>query len=433
MKASQSQLALFDVSPFLAPAPITVHHAPPADYSVPGLSMTPEIGAILALDCPVAIGVSGGKDSSVAAIKTVEYLDTIGHRGERILIHADLGRIEWAMSVKICQQLADRLNVELVTVRRPKGDMVDRWLQRWDDNLTRYTSLSCVRLIMPWSSAAWRFCTSELKSAIIAKELVKRFPGRQIVSAIGIRGQESPARAKTPVSQVNKRLTSIRQGTSGMDWNPIFNYTEEQVWATHHLYGLPIHEAYSVYGTSRVSCSYCVLARDADLLAATACVENQEVYRELADLEIRSTFGFKENTWLGDIRPDLLSDEQRAGLVEAKSKAARREAIESQIPAHLLFSEGWPQVMPTYAEACLLAKIREQIGQLINVPMNFISAEEILIRYEKLIATNEAKKALKAIAEAKKKIKTGGIPPAKKPVVLQQAEPPTILDLFSCY
>lgn len=432
MQVPPSQLALFDVSPFLAPAPITVHQAPPADYTLPGLSMTPEISALLARNCPVAVGVSGGKDSSVAAIKTVEYLDAIGHRGERILIHADLGRIEWAMSATICQQLADRLKVELITVRRAKGDMVDRWLQRWDDNLSRYTSLSCVRLIMPWSSAAWRFCTSELKSAVIARELVNRFPSQQIVSAIGIRGQESPARAKTPVSQINKRLTSVQQGTSGMDWNPIFAYSQEQVWAAHHLYQLPIHEAYSVFGTSRVSCSFCVLARDADLLAATACVENQDVYRELVELEIRSTFGFKENAWLGDIRPDLLSEGQREGLVGAKAKAAQREALESQIPTHLLFSEGYPQVMPTFAEACRLAEIRTQVGELINVPMDFISAEEILIRYEQLMATNEAKKALKATAEAKRTKKVGGVPTTQKGVILKKAAPPKFYDLFVC-
>ena len=41
-----------------------------------------------------------------------------------------------------------------------------------------------------------RFCTSELKTAVICRELVKRFPGRQILSVTGIRRQESAGRAK---------------------------------------------------------------------------------------------------------------------------------------------------------------------------------------------------------------------------------------------
>ena len=89
--------------------------------------------------------------------------------------------------------------------------------------------------------------------------------------------------------------------------------------------------------------------------------------------------------------------------------------------------------MPTYAEACLLAEVRTQIGELMNVQMDFISAEEVLIRYEKLIAINQAKKALKAIAEAKKMLKQGTTPPANQTETLIKEERPKQLDVFACY
>ena len=55
--------------------------------------------------------------------------------------------------------------------------MMKRWLKRWTNNLARYRSMACVKLILPWSTPGMRFCTSELKSAPIASALVKRFPG----------------------------------------------------------------------------------------------------------------------------------------------------------------------------------------------------------------------------------------------------------------
>lgn len=62
------------------------------------VARTAEIGALLSRDAVVAIGVSGvsgGKDSDACALATAAYLDQVGHRGPRLLIHADLGSVEW--------------------------------------------------------------------------------------------------------------------------------------------------------------------------------------------------------------------------------------------------------------------------------------------------------------------------------------------------
>jgi 3'-phosphoadenosine 5'-phosphosulfate sulfotransferase (PAPS reductase)/FAD synthetase len=135
-----------------------------------GVETNPEVDALVAAGAPVAIGVSGGKDSCVAAIATVEHLDQVGHTGPRILIHSDLGSVEWRDSLPTCERLAARLGLELVVVRRAAGDMLSRWETRWENSKRRYADLSCVRVILPWSTPAMRFCTSELKSAVIAAE-----------------------------------------------------------------------------------------------------------------------------------------------------------------------------------------------------------------------------------------------------------------------
>src|SRR5256885_14853862 len=117
-------------------------------HSFPGLETTPMIDSLIASGSPVAVGISGGKDSDVAAFETQRYLRELGHTGPRLLIHSDLGRIEHTDSMPACQRLADRLGLELVVVRRQSGDMMDRWLQRYHDNVKRYQDLLCVKLVL---------------------------------------------------------------------------------------------------------------------------------------------------------------------------------------------------------------------------------------------------------------------------------------------
>src|SRR5690349_8220064 len=123
----------------------------------PSIATTPLIDSLIASHAPVAIGVSGGKDSDVAAFAVLYALAAAGHIGPQILIHSDLGRVEHADSLPACERLASRLGLELVVVRRKAGDLMDRWLVRWQNNLERYRQLQCVKLILPWSTPAMRF------------------------------------------------------------------------------------------------------------------------------------------------------------------------------------------------------------------------------------------------------------------------------------
>src|SRR5690348_11013992 len=111
--------------------------------------LTPiEIDVALSLNAPVAVGVSGGKDSCAVAIAVSEHLTAIGHTGPKILIHSDLGMVEWKDSLPTCERISKRIGWELVTVRRAAGGMMERWEQRWKNNVARYANLECVKLIL---------------------------------------------------------------------------------------------------------------------------------------------------------------------------------------------------------------------------------------------------------------------------------------------
>jgi 3'-phosphoadenosine 5'-phosphosulfate sulfotransferase (PAPS reductase)/FAD synthetase len=358
----------------------------------PELETTPVITDLIAHHAPVAIGVSGGKDSDVAAFEVKAYLEAVGHKGPVLLIHSDLGRIEHKDSLPTCERLASRLGLDLIVVRRKAGDLMDRWLVRWQNNVERYSQLLCVKLILPWSTPSMRFCTSELKTAIICRDLVERYPRQMILSVSGIRRQESTTRALAPICAPQSKLTSKTFGTQGYDWYPLLPWTLEQVLAYHQYCSFPLHEAYTKYGMSRVSCAYCILAGLADLIASATNPETHDIYREMVALEVTSAFSFQSGRWLGDVAPHLLSEEMLAGLKEAKRRAAMREQIERRIPSHLQYKKGWPTVMPTYQEAVLLSEARRTVADLMHFMLHYIEPDAILDRYAELMAKSAAKR-----------------------------------------
>jgi hypothetical protein len=122
-----------------------------------------------------------------------------------------------------------------------------------------------------------------------------------------------------------------RKAAKALAWNAIIDWRLPEVLSIARDAGLAPHEAYAVYGASRVSCAYCIMSTAEDLLAATRCTDNREVYRTLVELEAESTFAFQGARWLGDVAPSLLSEELRSRLLDAKATAEERRRIESVI------------------------------------------------------------------------------------------------------
>lgn len=354
------------------------------------VALTPEVESMLAAGAAVAVGVSGGKDSVACALAVARHLESISYTGPRILITADLGRIEWEDSISSCRRLAAHLGWELVVVRRKAGDMIARWETRWENNVSRYANLEMVKLLHPFSSSVWRFCTSELKVAPITSELRRRFPSLPILNVTGIRWQESTARSKMPIYAVSDKLS--RKGLAGAAWNAIIDWRIENVFDEISQAGLQLHEAYTRYRSSRVSCSFCILSSESDLRAASTCESNHESYRLIVNLEALSGFAFQGNRWLADTAPHILSEETRERIVTAKRINVERQAIESRIPDHLLYVKGWPHAVPNRSDAELLADVRKQVAALSGIQAGYLTADSIIGRYEELLAEKAAKK-----------------------------------------
>jgi 3'-phosphoadenosine 5'-phosphosulfate sulfotransferase (PAPS reductase)/FAD synthetase len=373
-----------------------------------GVETTPAVLSRLSAGAAIAIAVSGGKDSVAAALATCEFLDGMGHTGPRILMHADLGDpdpaldVEWSDSLATCERLATHLGLELVIARRPAGGMMKRWLTRWKNNVARYSDMRCVRLILPWSTPKMRFCTSELKSAPMASALVKRFPGQVIISACGVRRSESGERANAPTSKVNSRLTNKARKTSGLDWNPIAHWDEVDVYAYCASRGFALHDGYTHHQMSRISCRFCIMQNKADMEISAKVPAHLPLLRTMVNLEITSTFAFQGAKWLADVAPHVLDADTLARLADAKVRAARREELERAIPKHLLYTKGWPTVMPTHAEAELLCRIRRDVAALMGLTVKYTEPEALLARYAELMAENAAREAAKATKVSKR-------------------------------
>lgn len=348
-------------------------------YGIESISLVDDA---IANQMPVAIGVSGGKDSQAAALAAFRYLDRVGHTGPRILVHADLGVVEWKDSLKVCEELARHLECELVVVRRKAGDLMDRWEARWRSSRDRYVALETVTLVPCWSTPRMRFCTSELKTHVIQAELKRRFKGKTVINVTGVRRAESAARSKATVADAT--------GDIFINWRPIVDWSLQEVFASIDASGLDAHPAYREHGMSRVSCMFCIMSNMADLAAASAQPESHELYRRMVELECASSFAFQGSRWLGDVAPGLLSPDLRDRLIVGKSTSHWREAAESRITTEMLYVKGWPTRMLTDAEADILAGVRQEVAAMFDLDCSCLDRNSIHERYEELLRVREA-------------------------------------------
>jgi 3'-phosphoadenosine 5'-phosphosulfate sulfotransferase (PAPS reductase)/FAD synthetase len=358
------------------------------NLAVPLVAVDRDVTSALETGAPVAIGVSGGKDSQAAVIATMGHLDAMRHTGPIILIHADLGIVEWDDSLSVCRDLARRFGVDLVVVSRKAGGLMERWEARWQSSVDRYCNLLTVTLVPCWSTPAMRFCTSELKTHVITAELRRRFPGRIVVNVTGVRRAESASRARKPISDCKPGL---------VNWRPVLDWSEAEVFAAIDASGMQPHPAYRCFGMSRVSCRFCIMSNGGDLTAAAAQPEAHSLYRRMVALEATSGFAFQGARWLGDVAPHILGADLVAALEQGKVRATKRREIEARVPDDLLYVKGWPVRVPDQAEADLLASVRSQVSDLYGFEASHLTPETVIGRYVELMALKDARDARKAI------------------------------------
>lgn len=244
--------------------------------------MTPDLTTYDA----ILVNTSAGKDSQAMLDLVVSLARQDGVLDRVQAVHADLGRAEWEGTAELAQEQCDHYGVPLRIVSRPQGDL----LQQIED-----------RGMFPSSAA--RYCTSDQKRGQVSKvytAIVKEsgITHRQvrILDCLGIRAQESPARAKKEPFVRNERMSNGKRIVD--TWLPLHEWMVEHVWARIKGSGVRHHPAYDL-GMPRLSCVFCVLAPKSALVLAAK--HNPELAQEYVALEERIDHTFKHGLSMAEI------------------------------------------------------------------------------------------------------------------------------------
>ena len=135
-----------------------------------------------------------------------------------------------------------------------------------------------------WPSSAHRQCTSDLKRGPIQKFIRNDMKRRGVkigVNCMGLRAQESTARAKRQVWSTNNALS--KAGRTVYDWNPIHDWDEGRVFD--YIRQVCHQEPFWAYGAGnkRLSCVFCIMGCEGDL--ANGRKHRPDLYQKYLDLE----------------------------------------------------------------------------------------------------------------------------------------------------
>lgn len=195
---------------------------------------------------------SGGKDSQAMLIRLLERVPP----DQIIVVHASLGEAEWPGALEHAAEQARAAGLPFIIARAVKTffDMVEhRFKVRPGPNSP------C------WPSASNRQCTSDLKRGPIERE-VRRYAKLHsfslIVSCMGIRSQESAARAKAVPFRLNERGSVA--GRRWYEWLPIHDISTADVFGIIRDAKQEPHPAYA-QGNERLSCVFCIMGSANDI------------------------------------------------------------------------------------------------------------------------------------------------------------------------
>lgn len=234
-----------------------------------GIAQIPEqIIDLIARGAMFVINHSGGKDSQAMYL----LLRGLVPAAQRIIVHADLGEVEWPGVVDQIKATTAGEPLHVCRSRRGLLQMIEE------------------RGMFP--SPSQRQCTSDLKRGPIERTVRAVTRERKaasieawglVVNCMGMRAEESPGRSKLP--PFKRHEGNSKAGREWYDWLPIHDLTTDEVFERIAAAGQSPHWVYAA-GMSRFSCCFCIMSNKADL--TTAARLNPGLYRTYVDLE-RST------------------------------------------------------------------------------------------------------------------------------------------------
>jgi len=228
---------------------------------------------------------SGGKDSQAMAIELTRLVP----REQLVIVHADLGEVEWGGAVDHIKATSDLPVHVCRNERKTLLDMIEQrgkfpspQLRQCTSDLKRGPIERTIRGLVTDRMRQW--CgnpdrvlgTGERRAAIEAGMAL-------VVNCMGMRAQESSSRAKLEPFKLNAKNSLA--GREWYDWLPIHDWSTAKVFETIKAAGQEPHAIYAA-GMSRFSCCFCVMASKADL--TTAARLNPKLYARYVGLE-RST------------------------------------------------------------------------------------------------------------------------------------------------
>lgn len=233
---------------------------------------------------------SGGKDSQAMYSKVMGLVP----EDQIVVVHSDLGDVEWT-GVK--DHIKD-------TIKHPLNVVKAVWKDGTEKTLLDYVRHRfSVRPDAPsWPSSAARWCTSELKTGPLYKFMrhdMKAKGALLAVNCMGLRAEESSARAKKQDWCLNKNLS--KAGRTVYDWLPIHHLTVGEVFATIADAGQKPFWAYES-GNERLSCIFCIMGSRNDI--AHGARKNPKLFAKYIAMEKETGYSVFHKETL----------EQRAGL-----------------------------------------------------------------------------------------------------------------------
>lgn len=268
---------------------------------------TPEASPAIAQGCTVTKGpipdltqydlitgnLSGGKDSWLMQCLAMHEAREAGVEDRFYTFHATLGAFEWP-SVQIGAVIFPSVSTLAALQSSASGLPADRHLERTkltqDDNPAVYDLLTYVAAYGRFPRLNTRYCTKAFKEQLeeaamtpiindkkVALGLAHTPTARKLLrpvrrlKVLGLRSDESRDRAARPGYR-NVSSNSIRHTD---EWCPAKDWTTEDVKEFHATSGFQHHWTYDSApgagdweGTSRCSCSFCVLSSKRDLTIA---------------------------------------------------------------------------------------------------------------------------------------------------------------------
>ena len=210
----------------------------------------------------IFVNHSGGKDSQAMLAKLIK----MGLKDKLVILHADLGEMEWEPMHNWIKSISFGLPVSVVRSKLGFFDLCRKYGR------------------IP--SGAARFCTSELKTVPcerFMRDYCKKHKITKAVSALGIRAGESKSRKEMIEKCIKKEGRPIKRKTKLLTiWYPISDYTLDEVKKEILQVGQKLHWVYAK-GYSRLSCIMCVFGRIGE--HKMMAKDRPEIFKNMVELE----------------------------------------------------------------------------------------------------------------------------------------------------